>query len=96
MVFKEIVEKPRRVNLDACKLITEQSASLSMSWTTTFSIRLKERGPEHLRSFVQIEFEDLNRTESASSNVAGGASNNILLQLESTGAGETGFHVGGS
>ena len=26
MVFKESLEKPRRVNLDACKLTTEQSS----------------------------------------------------------------------
>ena len=62
MVFKEILEKPRKVNLDACKLITEQGGGSSscLSWTTIFSIRVKDRCPDYLRGFVQIEFEDLN------------------------------------
>ena len=46
--------------------------------TTTFSIRIRERCPDHLRAFVQIVFEDLNRDESDTS-----TTNPILLQLES-------------
>ena len=46
--------------------------------TTTFSIRIRERCPDHLRAFVQIVFEDLNRDESDTS-----TRNPILLQLES-------------
>ena len=75
MVFKEIIEKPRRLNLEACKLITEQSSS-SLNWTTIFSIRVKDRCPEYLRGFVQIEFDDLSRNEEATE------PNPILLQLE--------------
>ena len=71
----EIAEKPKRINLDACKLITEQGSS----WTTTFSIRLRERCPDHLRAFVQIVFEDLNSRDESDNSTA----NPILLQLES-------------
>ena len=78
MVFKEIIDKPRRINLDACKIITEQSPSC-LSWATTFSVRLKERCPDHLRGFVQIEYEDLNNHDETSHRIA----NPILLQLES-------------
>lgn len=77
MVFKEIIEKPRRVNLDACKLITEQNASSCLpSWTTLFSVRVKERCPDHYRGFVQIELEDMNHKSEETCNP-------ILLQLES-------------
>lgn len=80
MVFKEIIEKPRRVNLDACKLITEQNSSLGLtSWTTIYSVRVKERCPDHYRGFVQIELEDMNHDESKSEETT----NPILLQLES-------------
>ena len=76
MVFKESLEKPRRVNLDACKLTTEQSSCLS--WTTIFSVRVKERAES--RGFVQIEYEDLNRPDYDND---GAESNPILSQLGS-------------
>ena len=62
VVFKknyEIPEKTKKcVNLEACKLITDQANS----WTTTFSIRLRSTNcPDHLRGFVQITYDDLNR-----------------------------------
>ena len=76
MVFKEIIDKPRKLNLEACKLITEQGSS-PCNWTTIFSIRVKDRCPDYLRGFVQIEFDDLTRSEEATE------PNPILLQLES-------------
>ena len=80
VVFKEIAEKPKRVNLDACKLITEHGGHDSTSRTTTFSIRLRERCPDYLRSFVQIVYGDLN-SDDVSANSS--TTNPILLQLES-------------
>ena len=48
MVFKESLDKPRRVNLDACKIITEESSC--MSWTTIFSVPLYTPVIWHLSS----------------------------------------------
>ena len=78
MVFKESLDKPRRVNLDACKIITEESSC--MSWTTIFSVRVKERCSE-FRGFVQIEHEDLSSSDETNGGHA--ETNPILLQLES-------------
>ncbi len=58
MVFKEVIEKPKKVNLDACKLITEQTTSC-LSWSTIFSVRVREKCPDYYRGFVHVEFEDL-------------------------------------
>ena len=57
---KTTSSKIKSVNLEACKLITDQGNS---SWTTsTFSIRLRPTNcPDHLRGFVQITYDDLNR-----------------------------------
>ena len=81
MVFKEILEKPRKVNLDACKLITEEQQG-GLSWTTIFSIRVKDRCPDYLRGFVQIEFEDLSKQQGGDDEDCQGP-NPILLQLGS-------------
>ena len=82
MVFKEILEKPRKVNLDACKLVTEEPAN-SCPWTTVFSIRVKDRCPDYLRGFVKIEFEDLSSRQRGVEEGNDATSNPILLQLES-------------
>ena len=64
-----------KLNLDACKLTTEQSSCLS--WTSIFSVRVKERAES--RGFVQIEYGDLSRQDDDN---VGAETNHILMGLE--------------
>ncbi len=88
-MFKDIADQrsQRKINLDPSKLITEEhhpsdkDGGFSSSWTVTYSVKQKERGPDHVRGFVQVEYED----GSVGRNSQKAVGNLLLQQLEAAG-----------
>ena len=78
MVFKEIIEKPKKVNLDPCKIICDQGSP----WTTFYSVRVKEKCPDYYRGFVEIVYEESHTDSSEAPDDISGSNPMLMPSLE--------------